>query len=187
MRTRGANAPVNSLVVSVDDIGSPVVVTVSGDIDLSSAPLLEGRLNDLVDAGHSQILINASGLTFFDASGLGMLIRVQRSHPCDPVGLQLAWAPPRVVKVFELTGLTSLLHPAPAGRRRPRGSRGATMAPAAHPQGSEPKAGGRRDAPAGPTAGGDELLAAELVRVVGHVQPIAGGPQEAEDLDAPAV
>ncbi len=88
-----------------------VVVEVSGELDILSAPQLHDGLAALIDGhGNLSIVIELSGLEFMDAAGLRVLVDAQnriRSHGGE---IRVARPRPNVQRVFEITGLSGFLH-----------------------------------------------------------------------------
>ena len=88
-----------------------VVVEVSGELDILSAPQLHEGLAALIDGqGNLSIVIELSGLEFMDAAGLRELVHAQhriRSHGGE---IRVARPRPNVQRVFEITGLSGFLH-----------------------------------------------------------------------------
>ena len=83
------------------------VVAVVGELDAATAGQLVRRLS----APPAVQVIDLSGVTFIDASGVRALVDVT---VCDGSNRRLLRAPSRaVVRICEITGLTSMLH-APA-------------------------------------------------------------------------
>lgn len=80
------------------------VVTVDGEIDMATAPRLRDLLNELVDDGSDQIVLDCRGLAFLDSSGIGVLVAV-RNRIGDSGTLTLEAPQPHVRKVLELTGV----------------------------------------------------------------------------------
>jgi len=80
------------------------VISVEGELDLSTAPELKWTLLDAREAGHSRLVLDLSLCEFMDSTALGVLIGVNRSLDA---GSRLAIVCPRanVLKVFELSGL----------------------------------------------------------------------------------
>ncbi len=80
------------------------LISVEGELDLSSAPQLKWTLRDSLDAGHDQIILDLSLSTFMDSTALGVLIGVNRSLD---VGGRMAIACARmdVLHIFELSGM----------------------------------------------------------------------------------
>lgn len=64
---------------SEDD--SAAVLSVTGELDMSTVDVLSERTQRLLDAGANMVLIDLSGLAFMDSSGLRLLIALNdRSH-----------------------------------------------------------------------------------------------------------
>lgn len=85
-----------------------VVVSVSGEIDVYTAPQLRERLIELIDQGHYRIVVDLTRVEFLDSTGLGVLVgglRRTRGHEGD---LALVCTQPRIMKVFEVTGLNKV-------------------------------------------------------------------------------
>ena len=80
------------------------VVSIEGELDLSTAPRLKWMLIDSLEADHSQLVVDLSLATFMDSTALGVLVAVKRSLA---VGAQMAivCTRPTVLKIFEFSGL----------------------------------------------------------------------------------
>jgi anti-sigma B factor antagonist len=101
--------------LQVDDSRPPyTVLSVKGEVDVYSAPRLREKLVELVSEGHRQIVADLEGVDFLDSTGLGVLVgglKRLRSHDGD---LTLVCTQPRILKVFEITGLTSVFKIGPS-------------------------------------------------------------------------
>lgn len=62
------------LSVTVDARPHFSVVTLIGDLDKSSAPLLEERLADFMRRGHVCLVVDTTGLGFCDSTGIWVLL-----------------------------------------------------------------------------------------------------------------
>jgi anti-sigma B factor antagonist len=80
------------------------LISVQGDLDLSSAPQLKWMMLDALEEARNRLVLDLSLATFMDSTALGVLIGVNRSLP---VGSKLAIAGARhnVLNIFELSGL----------------------------------------------------------------------------------
>ncbi len=87
---------------------SPPVIAVSGEIDVATAPQLRECLHRVVARGESTIVIDLLGVSFLDSTALGVLVGALKR--CRELGgeLLLVVADPRIVKIFEITGLTGV-------------------------------------------------------------------------------
>jgi anti-sigma B factor antagonist len=94
--------------IAEDDAGGLPVVSVAGEIDVATAPQLRERLQALVAAGNATIGVNLLDVTFLDSTALGVLVGALKR--CREAGgdLRLVIAEPRILKVFEITGLTDV-------------------------------------------------------------------------------
>jgi anti-sigma B factor antagonist len=93
--------------------GSRTVVVVNGEIDVYTAPSLRERLNELVAAGHRDLVVDMQGVDFLDSTGLGVLVGgLKRVRSLDG-SLQLVCGQEKILKVFRITGLTKVfpIHP----------------------------------------------------------------------------
>ncbi len=95
------------LALSVRSQDGHTVVTISGELDIASAPVLRERLLGLLRPGASRIVIDLSGVTFCDASGLAVLVGASRRADLLDGVLRLAAPTPLVATVLRLTGLHS--------------------------------------------------------------------------------
>jgi anti-sigma B factor antagonist len=83
-------------------------VSVRGEVDVATSPLLRRHLARLVD-DDQPIVIDVTEMTFIDSSGLGVLVemlRCRRDGDRSPMLLRGMQEPVR--RVFEITGLTDL-------------------------------------------------------------------------------
>lgn len=82
----------------------PCSVSVSGEIDAHSAPSLADHLSDC-SANDADIVIDMSGVTFMDSSGLRTLIDLHQRTEAAPYGLVLRSPSDTVVRLIEVAGL----------------------------------------------------------------------------------
>ncbi len=99
------HAETNDLGLAVSTQSNRTVVTVSGEIDLATQGQLRGQLNDLVVAGKVDLVLDLSGVTFVDSTGLGALIGTRRRVHAFHGSLALVIPDESVMKVFTITGL----------------------------------------------------------------------------------
>jgi anti-sigma B factor antagonist len=80
------------------------VLSVEGELDLASAPSLKWALTDILDAGHDQVVVDLSLVTFIDSTALGVLVGVKKNLS-PGAKLAITCTHPDVLNIFELTGL----------------------------------------------------------------------------------
>lgn len=84
------------------------IVAVSGEIDVATAPPLRERLQAQSASGPATLIVDLSAVTFLDSTALGVLVGALKR--CREAGgnLPLVITEPRILKVFEITGLTDV-------------------------------------------------------------------------------
>ena len=92
--------------IEVDEARQPfVVVAVRGEVDIATAPQLREKLVELASQGAQKVVVDLEGVDFLDSTGLGVLIGgMKRLRGLDG-DLTLVCTQPRILKVFEITGL----------------------------------------------------------------------------------
>lgn len=84
------------------------VVTVGGEIDVYTAPVLREKLNALVSEGHHHLVVDMEGVDFLDSTGLGVLVGGLKKVRQHEGSLQLVCTDEKILKVFRITGLTKV-------------------------------------------------------------------------------
>ena len=85
-----------------------VVVAVEGDLDLWSAPALKRTLSELLDSGPTRLVLDLNRVGFMDSTALGVMVAIHRRLSAQQ-RLAIAAAGPAVLRVFELSGIDTLL------------------------------------------------------------------------------
>ena len=81
------------------------VVSASGEVDVASAPALRTRLDELLEAGAARMVIDLEDVDFIDSTGLGVLVGALRRARAANGDVRPVCTNPRILKVFEATGL----------------------------------------------------------------------------------
>lgn len=87
------------------DTGDCIVLKLTGELDLDTAPILYSRLEDIVGRGLWRIVLDAGDLGFCDSTGLSALLAVHQA--CDSAGgfLRLAAPDDLLVRLLAVVGL----------------------------------------------------------------------------------
>lgn len=106
-------APEDALSVDVSFHERACVVTVSGDIDISTAERLRSRLLELADDGQVNQVLAFEGDVFLDSVGLGALVSIRRRLQVLGGALVLACSNELVLRLLRLTSLDKVvsIHP----------------------------------------------------------------------------
>jgi anti-sigma B factor antagonist len=91
--------------VTVSVVPPYTVVAATGELDLVIAPELRRRLQEVLDGGVTEVIVDFSNATFVDSTILGVLVGAQQrldriAHP-----LTVVCAREAVLKVLRLTAL----------------------------------------------------------------------------------
>lgn len=99
----------NGFGIDVQQRDGCAVLSVSGEVDLATAPQLRQQLVDLVTDGHRRIVVDLSGTDFLDSTGLGALVAGLKRLRAHDGEMRVVCTTPRVRKVFELTHVDRVL------------------------------------------------------------------------------
>jgi anti-anti-sigma factor len=93
--------------VEADVTPTSTVLTLRGELDIFSAPLLDARVRDLRPM-RAPLILDVADLTFIDSSGLRSLTAVRRAAVEDVGGaVTLRNARNPLLKLLDMTGLAS--------------------------------------------------------------------------------
>ncbi len=84
------------------------VLTLSGEVDVSNVAEVREAALKLVSDDTKRLIVDLSGVTYIDSSGLGMLVGVLKRLRESGGGLAIAGATARVRRLFEITGLEQI-------------------------------------------------------------------------------
>ncbi|MGW6570132.1 STAS domain-containing protein [Streptomyces sp. NPDC054975] len=82
------------------------VLSVGGELDMETATMLHHHLANQFLHGRRHLVLDLSGLSFMDSSGLNVLIRAARDAREAQGDLHLVAPTPAVRRILEITGLT---------------------------------------------------------------------------------
>lgn len=100
-------------VISIRD--DCTVVTLQGELDMSTCPLLRDRLAEVLEQRVGPLVVDLGGVTFCDAAGLAMLVGTQARARRAGSELYITGECAQVAKVLRATELERVLHPPPEG------------------------------------------------------------------------
>jgi len=88
--------------------GDTPVVVVAGEIDVATAPQLREVLHEVIAQGQATVVLDLLPVTFLDSTALGVLVGALKR--CRELGgeLHVVVSDPRIMKIFEITGLTNV-------------------------------------------------------------------------------
>ncbi|MGN6257019.1 MAG: STAS domain-containing protein [Solirubrobacterales bacterium] len=82
-------------------------ISVRGELDLSTAPELEGPLNEALESNEGSLLIDLSQCEFIDSTGIALIVRAWQRLDSGENGraLVICSQNDQVRRVLEITGL----------------------------------------------------------------------------------
>lgn len=86
-----------------------VVLAVSGELDVASAPMLRAHVRFALGGRPARLVLDLAGLGFCDAAGLSVLAMAQNAATRDGVSLALAAVPRPVSRLLKMTGMNRTL------------------------------------------------------------------------------
>jgi len=81
------------------------VISLTGEIDLYTAPEFKQQLLEVIGEGASHVIVDLTSTTFIDSTTLGVLVGGLRRLRAHDGHLSIVCSDPNIVKIFEITGL----------------------------------------------------------------------------------
>ncbi len=99
-----------NLNIYVEERGDVTVVTVSGPVDSATFDQFREKIDPLGHAPGAKLVINASGMTYINSKGIGLLASLHRALLVSMGNMVLCGLSKRIMKTLELLGLANRLH-----------------------------------------------------------------------------
>jgi anti-sigma B factor antagonist len=99
----------NLLEVTSAQSGEKLVVTVAGELDVSTAPVLQRELDRVADQSPHLIRLDLSALRFMDSTGLQLVLSTASRASEEGRQLELVRGSESVQRVFQVAGLEERL------------------------------------------------------------------------------
>lgn len=93
------------LTMELEQDGEAIVIRPSGELDMSTAPVLDAALREAMDSERTQVIVDLGGLSFIDSTGLRLLVvAAERSRKAGN-RLRLLRGSEPVERMLEVSGL----------------------------------------------------------------------------------
>jgi len=98
-----------SLTVQSEQRGDVVVISVAGELDMATAPLLQTPIDELLAQGQHRLIFDLAEVSFCDSTGLSVFVRAKNN--CDGADGEVRLAAPQrgVLRILEVSGLVEVL------------------------------------------------------------------------------
>ena len=97
------------MLLNVNQDNAHTVLTVAGEIDLSTSDQLDAAVVEALAQETAHLTLDLSEVTFLDSSGLGVIVKALKRAKEATTVFDVVAVNDRVIKVFKLTGLDSVL------------------------------------------------------------------------------
>jgi anti-sigma B factor antagonist len=87
-----------------------VLVRAVGELDLSSAPSLSTAAENALADGYHLVLLDLSGVSFMDSTGLSALLAVHREAEARDAHAAIIASSDNALRVIEMLGVDQVLH-----------------------------------------------------------------------------
>lgn len=94
--------------VHPEHIDGRLVVAVSGEVDLFTAPELKTAITEGIDAGAASVVVDLTRTTFLDSTALGVLIGAVKRLHANGGKLTIVNSDRNIARTFEITGLDQI-------------------------------------------------------------------------------
>jgi anti-sigma B factor antagonist len=108
--SEGTEAPFDDVITLSTSTGEDgtVTVTVVGEVDTFTAPVLRSSLDTQLEQSPRELVIDLSGVQFLGSAGLAVLVEPQKAARAREVELRLIATTRAVTRPLEVTGLIDL-------------------------------------------------------------------------------
>ena len=94
---------------TIGPAGDCAVLQVSGEVDANTAPMLREQIRELAAKGAVHLIADLGQVGFLDSTGLGTLVGGLKRLREAGGSLTLVITAPRILRLFQITGLTKVL------------------------------------------------------------------------------
>jgi len=98
-----------SFSIDIEPERDVVRVCPSGEVDMATAGEVRTRIDELLDRGFTRVALDLRGITFLDSTGVRLVLELTAAASADGWELAVVRGPAPVSRVFELTGVESLV------------------------------------------------------------------------------
>jgi anti-sigma B factor antagonist len=104
-----SSAPGDIASVSIDDLGTVMVVRMTGEIDASTAKVVGGPLFSCLDAVSCAVIVDLTSVEFIGSTGLTILVRACRTARARAIALRVVAGTQAVLRPMQVCGLDTYL------------------------------------------------------------------------------
>jgi anti-sigma B factor antagonist len=95
--------------IDVEPLRDAVRVCPSGELDLATVDVLREQVEELIAAGFKRLVLDLSELTFFDSTGIHLVLELVQGSRSDGWQIAVVDGTAPVRRAFEVTGLRGVI------------------------------------------------------------------------------
>jgi anti-sigma B factor antagonist len=84
------------------------ILSLEGYLDAHTAPDFENAVQQEIDAGHRQLIVDCQGLTYISSAGLGVFMSFLEELREQGGDIKICGPSPKVLQVFEILGFPAI-------------------------------------------------------------------------------
>jgi len=99
----------SALTVTSRTTPASTVLTLTGELDVATSLKARGVIRTLTVASGRTLIVDLSGVTFCDSSGISALLAARNHALASDAGIALVNPPPQLRRALKITGLEDVL------------------------------------------------------------------------------
>ena len=96
--------------VEVEEIENKIVLCIDGRLDAASYPILEKKIDALINEGHYHVILDFSRIDYLSSSGLRLLLSKSKKLKIKNGNLVIHSVDDEVMQVIKLAGFDKILN-----------------------------------------------------------------------------
>lgn len=101
------------LQIDLEEIEHRVILRIDGRIDAASAPILDRKINTLIDENHHYLLLDFSQVDYLSSAGMRLLLSATKKLKAKKGSLILFSVGEEVGEIIKMAGFEKILHICP--------------------------------------------------------------------------
>ncbi len=98
----------SKLTMKVEKSSAGAVITLSGSLDIDTAPQFASKIKGVLDSGVKIIVCNVKDLSYIASAGLGVIISANETLRKQGGAVKLSHMNEKILKIFTLLGFDTL-------------------------------------------------------------------------------
>ena len=98
------------LQIELEEIGQVIVLRLDGRLDAPSAPILERKINSLIDAKHHHLALDFSRVDYLSSAGMRVLLSMNKKLHAKHGSFVLFAVNPEVEEILKMAGFDRILN-----------------------------------------------------------------------------